>query len=112
VAELELDWSTLKSWRVQHAGNIWGTEMFNRLKLIDPQDRSYDPELLKLMQTAYDEAWQMQGLDGSPAHEAAREHLAKAILDVVDHGERDPVKIRSYALGELLRFRNDPPAPS
>ena len=90
--------------------------MFNRLKLIVPQDRSYDPELLKLMQTAFDEAWGMHGFGTGTAHEpaqtAAREHLAKAILDMVDHGERDPARIKAHALGQLLRFRNDPASPS
>jgi hypothetical protein len=94
------------------ACDIWGTKMFNRLKLIGPDDRSYDPELLKLMQTAFDEAWQMQNLPDDTAQDGAREHLAKAVLEAVDYGQRDLVSIKSYALGELLRLRNGSGGPS
>jgi hypothetical protein len=82
--------------------------MFKSLKWLGPHGRSYDPELLQLMQTAFDETWAMQGLDDAPNVRAMREHVARAILNVVDHGERDPAKIRSYALGELLKLRNLP----
>ena len=58
------------------------------------------------MQTAFDEAWQMQDAHNDPTRAKFREHLANANLDVMDHGERDLARMRSYALGELLRFRN------
>lgn len=84
--------------------------MINRLKWFGPEGRTYDPDLLRLMQTAFDQAWEMQNAGNDPSHEKARDHLANAILDVVDRGERDLAKVRSYALGELLRFRNAPQA--
>jgi hypothetical protein len=68
--------------------------------------RSYDPELLQLMQRAFDEAWAMHTLDDDPALKELREVLANAIVDVVDHGERNPVNIKAYALGQLLQKRN------
>jgi hypothetical protein len=61
------------------------------------------------MQTAFDEAWAMQHVGGEDVT-AMREQVARAIIDIV--GERDPTKIKSYALGELLKYRNLPHQPS
>lgn len=72
----------------------------------------YDPPLLALMQTAFDEAWQMHDAgyeEGSEARDVAREALAKAIMNLAERGERDPTVMRVYGLEALMRLRNPYP---
>jgi hypothetical protein len=84
--------------------------MFRTLDWQGPQRRSYGPELLSLMQRAFDEAWAAHGIEGAADAKALRECLARAIFDFIDQGERDLRVISAHALDQLARIRN--PAPS
>ena len=74
-----------------------GTAMLKVLTSIRPEVRSYDPQLLMLMQTAFDEAWAVAcGTD--LLRDEDRELLAKVILNIVDEGDRSIASIRSRAV--------------
>lgn len=69
----------------------------------------FGPDLLNLMQSAFDSAWQMHEADfpsPSQKRDLARDALAKAIIGQVEAGERDPDRLKHHGLRELLRFRN------
>ena len=60
----------------------------------------YDPALLNIMQSAFDEA--CATLSAHDATPEKRELLAKAILAVVDDGERDSATIVRRATANIL----------
>lgn len=69
----------------------------------------FGPDLLHLMQSAFDRAWAMYDAEfAAPSKERdrARDALAKAIVDEVERGERDIARLKQHGLRQLLRFRN------
>jgi hypothetical protein len=65
------------------------------------QGTSYDPETLRVLLRAYDEAWtDIQGMLGPTPLDAAalRSSLAKRITAAADKGERDPRRLKLLAL--------------
>jgi len=83
--------------------------MFQYTRLFDPV--VFDPELLNIVQKAFDAAWVMHTSDydeGSPFWDDARQILAKAIIDRAQGGERRVDLLKNHGLRELLRFRNRP----
>ncbi len=79
--------------------------MLKVLTSIRPEVRSYDPELLKLMQTAFDDAWAVIVCETDPQSDEVRELLAKVIFNIVDEGDRSIASITSRAMSELLQTR-------
>ena len=66
----------------------------------------FQPEEVKLLVEAYDDAWrtiQASGalLDGRA--EAVREILARHIIQEAMHGERDPAQLRDAGLARLTQ---------
>ena len=51
-----------------------------KLRWQSPDGKSYDPDLLRLMQTAFDEVWSAQPAVDRTVSESDREALANAIL--------------------------------
>jgi hypothetical protein len=80
-------------------------------RLFDPV--VFDPRLLKIVQEAFDRAWKPYedefGTD-LIARDAARDALAKAVIELAQRGEADAEKLRRHGAHELMRFRN-PQAP-
>ena len=80
-------------------------------RLFDPV--VFDPELLAVVQQAFDAAWTLYASDYGAAgstYEDAREVLAKAIIECAQDGQTDVNRMKSYGLEALMRFRNSPPA--
>jgi len=61
--------------------------------------RSFDPDTLKMLQTAYDEAclW-LTETDGFEADDESRKALAVRVVDCAKRGEQDLGTLRAYAL--------------
>ena len=61
---------------------------------------SYDPDAIKVLLAALDEAWDAL----PPARQAAisKETLAQRILKVAANGERDPIRLSIAALIEMV----------
>ena len=66
---------------------------------------SFDPETIKLLKAALDQAW----LSLSPRQQAhtTKSYLAQRILKIAAQGERDPVRLRSCALAAVEPGMNE-----
>jgi hypothetical protein len=65
---------------------------------------SYDPETLRLLTRAFDDAWlsTQEMLGKNPLNETGiRTYLAKRIMRAADSGERDPRRLKLIALGAI-----------
>ena len=60
------------------------------------QERQFNPETIKVMQTALDEAW--RSLRPEQQANTSRTTLAVFILEAAAAGERDPIRLRTRAL--------------
>ena len=60
---------------------------------------SFDPETLRILETAFDEAWITLKSSGSGT--IRPDELARRICHLAMEGERDPVRLHDRALGEL-----------
>ena len=72
------------------------------------ESASYDPEQLKVLRTAFDEAWEgiAPGVSARPAAiEAARLKLAEIILGLAKNGKLDPQQLADGA----VQLMNSPP---
>jgi hypothetical protein len=65
--------------------------------------KSFDPETLTILETAFDEAWAFVLKSG--AETASREALAQCVLEAAEDGERDPQRLRDAALALLASRR-------
>jgi hypothetical protein len=63
-------------------------------------DRSYDPETISVMTTAFDVVCQSLSARMN-GNEDVKRSLALAILRLADRGERDPVRLSDAAFREL-----------
>ncbi len=63
---------------------------------------AFDPNTLELLQRAHEEAclW-LTGKDGIGPDEETRTVLALRIIEVAETGEREPQKLKAYALAGL-----------
>ncbi len=66
-------------------------------------DAAFDPETINLLGDAFENAWQRIKTSGSrfarPAYaNAMRELIAKHIIDMAQHGEREPIKLSDSAV--------------
>ena len=61
---------------------------------------SFDPETLKILETAFDEAWITLKSNGSATIKP--DELARRLCHLAMEGERDPVRLHYQALGELI----------
>src|SRR5262249_52000545 len=61
---------------------------------------SFDPETLRILETAFDEAWITLKSSGSGT--IRPDELARRICHLAMEGERDPVRLHDRALGELI----------
>jgi hypothetical protein len=66
--------------------------------------KSFDPETLKILETAFDEAWAFVLKSG--AETVSRETLAQCVLEAAEEGERDPQRLREAALTLLASRRS------
>jgi hypothetical protein len=71
----------------------------------------FDPETIALMDAVLDEAW--ASLLPHQQDEISRIDLAKRILNAAARGERDPKRLRAFALNGIgaeaaIRSRRDP----
>ena len=60
--------------------------------------RSFDPETLVTLETAFDEAW----ITLKSSTNIRPNELARRICHLAMEGERDPVRLHDRALGELI----------
>ena len=66
-----------------------------------PYQSSFDPETLRTLQEAFDMAWSDAVAVPGVSHDekSARNMLARRIIDAWrDKGERDPERLKAYAL--------------
>ena len=64
--------------------------------------KAFDPETLKILEAAFDEAWAFVLKSGAQA--VSRETLAQCVLEAAEEGERDPQRLLEAAL-KLLALR-------
>jgi len=64
------------------------------------ESRRYDPEIIKLMKTALESAWEMVRIPPKSA-ELARLVLASAIIDAVDAGVRECEQLAARGIAAL-----------
>jgi hypothetical protein len=73
------------------------------INLSGPVDGAFNPEIIRIMGGALDNAWLRlragASLNGSA--DAARTVLAKHIIDMTKQGERDPQRLTQGALARL-----------
>jgi len=65
---------------------------------------SYDPDMLRVLTRAFDDAWkEVQSLVGvrPVAAEVLRAKLANRIMNAFNGGERDPSRLKLIALGAI-----------
>jgi hypothetical protein len=64
-----------------------------------PRSTHFDADALEILQTAHDEAcdW-LRGTDGSAPDEDTRKVIALRIVDCAKSGEREPSRLKAYAL--------------
>jgi hypothetical protein len=65
---------------------------------------SYDPETLRLLTGAFEEAWRatQEMLGKKPLDESGiRAYLAKRIMKAADSGVRDPRRLKLIAIGAI-----------
>ena len=67
------------------------------------EDKAFDPETLAILKVAFDEAC----LDLGPGQRipSVRANLAQRILSRASQGERDPERLRAYALMNVVSPR-------
>jgi hypothetical protein len=60
---------------------------------------AFDPKTIKLLKAALDQAW----LSLSPGQQAhtTKSYLAQRILKLAAQGERDPARLRRYAVATI-----------
>jgi hypothetical protein len=63
-----------------------------------PYKSSLDPEALGTAQAAFDMAWADAILQDALDEQTARNLIARRIMDAIESGERDPVRLKAYAL--------------
>jgi hypothetical protein len=70
-------------------------------------DEAYDPDPLKVLGRAFDEAWQDIGTFTDVTADNRRTELARIILDLAKNGTRDVDEIKYLAV-EILRHMERP----
>ena len=80
-----------------------------------PNDVAFDPDTIRILTAAFDEAWQSLqksgvGIEPDGQAEATRERLAMRIIEMAALGERDKRRLRDDALFHLTQsnLRNAP----
>jgi hypothetical protein len=64
-----------------------------------PPHGSFDPETIRVLTTAFEDAWQSLGHDAiGPDTDAIRDMLAKHIITAAQTGERDVSRLREGAV--------------
>ena len=69
---------------------------------------AFDPEIIEILVAAYEDAWQKIEQSGSafasPRYRrAAREIVAKRIIEMAQRGEREPTRLADDAVAYLAR---------
>ena len=64
------------------------------------QNASFDPQMLVMLETAFDEAWLTLKAVGNTT--VRPDDLARSVLRLAMDGERDPVRLHDGALKGLL----------
>jgi hypothetical protein len=60
---------------------------------------SFDPDVLAVLYRAFDDVWlQLEGQTEPALHDATRDAIATALIQAAMAGERDPEKLRCYAM--------------
>jgi hypothetical protein len=62
---------------------------------------AFGPDEIKVLTTAYEEALRALRLKGRS--DPATEMIAKKIIELAQRGERDPVRLRKYAIRSLSK---------
>jgi len=70
------------------------------------KNAGFDAETTAAMGAAFDTAWQIlktrePHLGASPLAESARMRLAKFVIELAQHGVKDPLKLTDAALGRI-----------
>jgi hypothetical protein len=63
-------------------------------------EHQYDPETIKLMQSALEDAWHALSL--RQQNQSTKVRLATIILEAVAAGERDPARLRTKAITRFV----------
>ena len=63
-----------------------------------PYKSSLDPEAFGTAQAAFDMAWAEASVPDALDEQTARNLIARRLIDALESGERDPVRLKAYAL--------------
>ena len=77
---------------------------------------AFDPESVRVLETAFDTAWETVNSSGSDLAlegraASTREVLAKRIIEMAERGESDPRRLVDDALAHLAASRQDDTPP-
>jgi hypothetical protein len=77
---------------------------------------AFDPESIRVLETAFDAAWKTVNSSGSDLAvdgraASTRELLAKRIIEMAERGESDPRRLVDDALAHLAASRQDDTPP-
>jgi len=72
---------------------------------------AFDPETTEVLGSAFETAWQRIKASGSPLAvepdaSSTRDHLARCIIEIGRHGEKNPERLVERALGRLVELHN------
>jgi hypothetical protein len=76
-----------------------------------PSDSVFDPETVRVLTTAFEEAWRAidQTASVGPDADATRDKLARLIITAAQGGERNPIKLRDDAITFFRSAHGDKP---
>jgi hypothetical protein len=64
-----------------------------------PSDHVLDPETISALTAACEDAWlEVHGRGSIAPHRDLRDRLAKLMTAIAQRGQRDPTKLRAYAV--------------
>lgn len=67
---------------------------------------SFDPDMVRQLEDVLDQAW--ASLSPRQRERTTKSHVAQRILELAKRGERDPCRLRAYAVLEVLQSGVNP----
>jgi hypothetical protein len=64
-----------------------------------PSDHALDPGTIRVLTAACEDAWrEVHGRSSIARHKDLRDKLARLMIEVAERGQRDPTKLRAFAV--------------
>ena len=93
------NWRTEKSGKHRQGQSVSAVGATNREDDMAEMNGAFDPETIAILRAAFDDA--CASLPSEQHTQSKRSTLARRILTLAAEGERDPVRLRTFALMEI-----------